>query len=196
MKFREEHSINSEIEKMVMDLEPHLFFAMHDKSPNPTGFRRTDEFGYEYREKGARNVIGQIACKLKTSPKKLMWLGIHEAGGKHGKLIQKNAGHIHLVVKLPSKIAANKDEVERKMRELKDDLAKKRGPVTMSWADICVTEFNREDGPVFIQHLPSVARYMSMTENGLIDGEPFYKRPFGPFLTRASSSASKAHRYN
>ena len=178
MRFKEEKEVCDEISQMVLDLEPDLFFAMHDNSADSSGFRRTDDYGYLYRERMAWGFMGQLACRLKTSRKKLKWLAVHEAGGKHGKLVQKDAGHLHIAIKLPPKLSADKEKVSKELKNFVADLAKKRGPVTVRWADICCTEFNRKDGEVFIQHLSAVATYMGMVENGLIDGEPFYKRPF------------------
>ena len=159
-----------------------------DRSGTAYGFRRTDDVGYVYREEVVRIVLSRLTKKLGIPfNNRFLYLGVHEAGGKRGKILEKDHGHVHVLIRLPYRFTT--PNFAPKLRRIMDDFAITIGvrrehgnkvEAEMNWLDFCFTLENKPDGAVLIQSAEAVATYISAKEYGLIDGRPFEKSPFGP----------------
>lgn len=161
--------------------EFHFFLTLRDTRPSERyrSFRRTDETGIAYRDKITSRIMGVFRkCygirsrrgSARRSNSQYFDVAVHEAGAGRSHVVAKDSAHLHIAIGFSKESPLYREPLNH-FSEFQKALNR-----LFPWLDCCFSLGNQ--GKQFlIQDRTCVAGYMSKHEKGVIDGEPFLKRP-------------------
>jgi hypothetical protein len=176
--YRQEQEV---LKQTLQQNEFHFFLTLRDNRPSDRcrSFRRTDDTGYANRDQMITRIMGVFRkCYRIRSPRgsarrsnsEYFDVAIHEAGNGRSHVLTEDAAHLHLAIGFTKESKYYKEplkhfaEFQKAMRRV------------FPWLDCCFSLRNR-GAQILIEDQASVAAYMSKHEKGVIEGEPFMKRP-------------------
>jgi len=188
------------IKKVIELNKPQLFLTLRDLRPQSSyrKFRQTDsaEEGYAFRMEVMTKVIGLFRRAYKITDKDFFWYACHESGVSRDHVLLEDRAHLHCMIGFTPRVAHLIHEPYLSIEDffvlVKGGESKRFGKVTgaFRWLDLCFTFKNvdriyadyfrslKEDY-YSVRNPDAIGEYMSKPEAGILNGMPFFKKPFG-----------------